>query len=102
MAIGTGLATEVNRAPKSINERLEQLEKDFKRLEANLGNPDQKPDQQRRELQAKLDQEVADLRAGVQKVGEQLEEGMIADSAFEVAGIVYVCIYSCQEWEVIA
>jgi len=75
-----------------MEQRVEQLEDGLKKLEANLGKLDQKVDQQKRDLEAKLDREIADLQAGVQRVGKHLEEGMIADSAFEVAGIVYVCI----------
>jgi outer membrane murein-binding lipoprotein Lpp len=88
---GVGVLS-VNTADKSMEERVEQLEKEMKDLQANLGKLEQKVDQQKQELRTEIDREAAARQAGDQGVSKQVEEGMIGDSAWEVAGIVYVCL----------
>lgn len=87
-----GVATTVIRAPKSTDERIVQLEKDVTELRTSIGNVQQTLDQQKQELRAELDKEAAARQAGDQGVSKKLEEGMIGDSTFEVAGVVYVCL----------
>jgi hypothetical protein len=92
IGLASGIALVVNRAPKSTEERLDQLEKELKEQQANLSKLDQKIDQQKREFQAYVEKEISALQADVSVVSKNLEERMIGDSPLEVAGIVYVCI----------
>jgi outer membrane murein-binding lipoprotein Lpp len=96
LAAGIGsavaVALQVHRAPKSTEERVDQLEKDMQELRANIGKVDQKVDQQKQELRAEIEKEAAARLAGEQGVSKKLEEGVIGDSPLELAGVVYVCL----------
>jgi len=91
-AIGSAVsvATVVSSAAKSTEERVTQLEKKVTELQTNLGNMDQKFDQQKRELRAELDKEAAARRAADEGVSKKLEEGMVGDSGLELAGVFYL------------
>lgn len=78
--------------PKTTEERVDQLEKEMRGLRDSLGKVGQKVDQQKQELQAQIDGEVAAREAGDQGVSKKVEEGLIGDSALELAGVVYVCL----------
>jgi hypothetical protein len=92
MAMGStlGVATAIGRAPKSIEERIAQIERQISELQTNLGNVEQKVDRQTRELRAELDKEAAARQAADQSVSKKLEEGMVGDSDFELAGVSYL------------
>jgi outer membrane murein-binding lipoprotein Lpp len=87
-----GVGTVVVSTSKTTEERIAQLEKQVSELQANFGTLDQKVDQQKQELRAEIDREASARQAGDQGIGKKVEEGMIGDSALEVAGIVYVCL----------
>jgi hypothetical protein len=87
-----GVGAVLIRAPKSTEERIAQLEKQITELETSLGNLDRKLDQQKRELLAEIERESAARQAGDSGVSKKLEEGVIGDSALEVAGIAYLIL----------
>jgi hypothetical protein len=92
IATATGVGTVVVTTTKSTEERVAQLEKEVTDLRTNIGDVDRKVDQQKREFRADLDKEAAARQAGDQGVSKKLEEGMVGDSPFELAGVFYVCL----------
>jgi hypothetical protein len=84
------VGTVVNRAPRPIEERIAELEKQTLELQGNVGTLDRKVDQQKRALMEELNKEVAARRVGDESVGKKLEEGMVGDSALELAGVSYL------------
>ena len=84
------VATLVFHAPKSIEERVDQLETQFTNLQTKVMNVDRKVDQPKQEVRAELDREAAERQAGDWGVSNRLEESMIGDTPLELAGIAYL------------
>lgn len=92
LAMSVGVGTVVIRAATSTEERIAKLEKEIDDLRTYIGNVDQKFEKQKQEMRAELDKEASARQAADQNVSKKLEESMIGDSPFELAGAIYVCL----------
>lgn len=88
----TAIGTIVTRAGRTAEERLADLERQTKELQANYENLGRKVDQQERQLRAELEKEAAERRISDRDISKKLEEGMIGDSNLELAGVFYLLI----------
>jgi hypothetical protein len=82
----------VIKGPQTTEQRVDQLEKEVNELKTNLGKLDEKVDQHIQELRAELEKEISARQNLDQSVSKNLKEHIIGDSAWEVAGISYVCL----------
>ena len=93
MGVGASLGVGDLRAysqPKTMEERVDQLEKDVNELRDKVGDVDRKVDQKTQALRAEIEKETSARQAGDQGLGKRLEEGMVGDSSFELAGVFYL------------
>jgi hypothetical protein len=74
----------------TVEERVAQLEKEILELQRIIAGVAQKADEQKRQLQARIDAEIAERKESSEQVKRRIEEGVIGDSSLEIAGVAFL------------